>query len=135
MTPPAEDPWGKRILDGLERKNLWVVTIAAAAAWPLFSAATALSILGAGILGALNLRGLRRTIEAYFGGGAKPSRWFMTVSTVRFLLFFILIVVVFLIFPVEVPAFTAGLSTVVVAALAEAAHQAIIPEGSRTEER
>jgi len=133
MTLPAEDPWGKRTLDGLERKNLWIVAAASTAAWPLFSKATALNILGAGILGALNLRALRRTIETYFGGGATPSRWFMTISTIRFLLFFNLIVVVFLFFPVQVPAFAAGLSTVVVAALAEAVHQAIAPGESGTE--
>lgn len=135
MTPAAEDPWGKRTLDGLERKNLWVVALASAAAWPLFSAAAALNVLGAGMLGALNLRALRRTIETFFGGGPKPSRWFTAVSTVRFLLFFNLIVIVFLVFPVQVPAFTAGLSSIVVAALAEALHQAIAPGEPPTEER
>ena len=133
--PPVADAWGKRTLDGIERKNLWVVAIAAAAAWASFSAVTALNVLGAGILGALNLRALRRTIETFFGNGAKPSRWFMMASTIRFLLFFNLIVVAFLIFPVRVPAFAAGLSTVVAAALAEALHQAIVPGESRTEER
>src|SRR3990172_8895762 len=118
--PGVADAWGKRTLDGLERKNLWVVAIVAAVAWASFSAVTALNVLGAGILGALNLRALRRTIETFFGSGAKPSRWFMTASTIRFLLFFNLIVVVFLIFPVRVPAFTAGLSTGVVAAPAVA---------------
>ena len=134
MTVPGGDPWGRRILDGLERKNLWIVALASAGAWPLFSAATALNVLGAGILGALNLRALRRTIETYFGGGQRPSRWFTTISTIRFFLFFNLIVVVFLVFPVQVPAFTAGLSTIVVAALAEAVHQAIVPGESRAEE-
>jgi hypothetical protein len=134
MTVPGGDPWGRRILDGLERKNLWIVALASAGAWPLFSAATALNVMGAGILGALNLRALRRTIETYFGGGQRPSRWFMTVSTIRFFLFFNLIVVVFLVFPVQVPAFTAGLSTIVVAALAEAVGQALAPGESRPEE-
>jgi len=135
MTFAAEDPWGKRILDGLERKNLWVVALASTAVWPLFSAAAALNVLGAGVLGALNLRALRRTIETFFGGGPRPSRWFMMASTIRFLVFFNLIVIVFLVFPVQVPAFTAGLSTIVVAALAEALHQAIAPGETPTEER
>ena len=134
MTLAAEDPWGKRTLDGLEQKNLWVVVLLSAAVWPIFSPVASLNVLGAGILGALNLRALRRTIETYFGGGERPSRWFMTVSTIRFFLFFNLIVVAFLVFPVEVPAFTAGLSTIVPAALAEAVHQAIAPTESRAEE-
>ncbi len=41
--PPVADAWGMRTLDGIERKNLWIVAIASAAAWPLFSAAAALN--------------------------------------------------------------------------------------------
>jgi len=127
MTLAAEDPWAKRTLDGLERKNFWIVAALSAAAWPLFSKATALNVLGAGILGTLNLRALRRTIETYFGGGERPSRWLAAIPTIRFLLFFNLIVVVFLLLPVQPRAFAAGLSTVVVAALVEAIDQALRP--------
>ncbi len=127
MTLAGEDPWGKRTLDGLERKNLWIVAAASAAAWPLLSKATALNLLGAGLLGALNLRALRRSVEAFFRGDRIPSRWFAAIPTIRFFLFFNLMVVVFLLLPVQPRAFAAGLSTVVVAALIEAIDQALRP--------
>ncbi len=127
MTLPAEDLWGKRTLDGLERKNFWIVAALSAAAWPLFSNATALNVLGAGMLGVMNLRALRRSVEAFFRGDRKPSRWFAAIPTIRFFLFFNLIVVVFLLLPVQPRAFAAGLSTVVIAALVEAIDQTLRP--------
>jgi len=127
-TGPAADPWGKRTLDGLERKNLWIVCLASAAAWFAISGEWALNVLGAGVLGALNLRALRRSIEVLFGGAGKPSGWFAAASTIRFIVFLSLLVVVFALLPVRIPAFAAGLSTVVVAALVEAIDQALHPD-------
>jgi hypothetical protein len=128
---PADDPWGKQTLDGLERKNLWVVFVASAAAWIVFSGEWALNVLGAGVLGALNLRALRRTIEVLFGGTGKPSRWFVVASTVRFMVFLSLLVAVFVLLPVRIVPFAAGLSTVVVAAAAEGIDQALHPDGGK----
>ncbi len=125
---PGEDPWGKRTLDGLERKNVWAVLLVAAVAWYFFSAESALNVLGAGFLGALNLRGLRRSVEGLFGRKGEASRWFTLVSGIRSFLFLSLLIAVMVFLPVQVPAFAAGLSTVVLAAFAEAVHQAISPE-------
>ncbi len=125
---PAADPWGKRTLDGLERKNLWIVVLASGAAWVAMSGEWAVNVFGAGVLGALNLRALRRTIEVLFGGTGKPSRWFVVASTIRFTVFLSLLVAVFVFLPVRIPAFAAGLSTVVVAAAVEAIDQALRPD-------
>jgi hypothetical protein len=133
--PPAEDPWGKRTLDGLERKNLWVVALAAGAAWIFFSGESALNVGGAGVLGALNLRALRRSVEALFGSGREVSRWFAVISSVRLFLFLNLLIAVFVFLPVQIPAFAAGLSTIVAAAFAEAVDQGLRPgEGGSPEQ-
>ena len=127
MSEGAADPWGRRTLDGLERKNLWVIVLAAGAAWIFFSGESALNVLGAGALGALNLRALRRSIEALFGGRREVSRWFAVISGVRFFLFLNLLIAVIVFLPVQIPAFAVGLSTIVAAAFAEAVDQGLRP--------
>jgi len=124
---PREDVWGQRTLDGLERKNVWTIALASAVAWFFYSGEVALNVLGAGVLGALNLRALRRTVEGLFGGRRDVTRWFAIVSGIRFFFFLNLLVAVFIFLPVKLPAFAAGLSTVVAAAFAEAVHQAWRP--------
>lgn len=124
---PGEDVWGRRTLDGLERKNVWAVGLVSALAWFLYSGEVALNVLGAGVLGALNLRALRRTVESLLGGRQDASRWFAIASGVRFFLFLSLLVAIFVFLPVKLPAFAAGLSTIVAAAFAEALHQAWRP--------
>jgi hypothetical protein len=127
----AVDPWGKQTLDGLERKNLWVVLVASAGAWMVVSGEWALNVLGAGVLGALNLRALRRTIEVVFGGTGRPCRWFVVASTIRFMVFLSLLAAVLVLLPVRIAPFTAGLSTVVVAAAAEGIAQALHAGGGK----
>jgi len=117
------DAWGRSTLDGLERKNLWVVGLASVTAWAAISGEWAVNVLAAGLLGALNLRVLRRSVEKLLGGPARPSRWFVVVSTFRFILFLNLLGIVFLFFPVTLPAFAVGLSTIVVATIAETMDQ------------
>ena len=124
---PLDDVWGQRTLDGLERKNLWIVGLASALAWQFYSGEAALNVFGAGVLGALNLRALRRTVEAVIGGRRDVSRWFAIASGVRFFFFLNLLVAVLIFLPVILPAFAAGLSTIVAAAFAEAVHQAWRP--------
>jgi hypothetical protein len=121
--PARPDIWGRATLDGLERKNLWVVALASVTAWAAVSGEWAVNVLAAGLLGALNLRALRRSVERLLGGPGRPSRWFVVVSTIRFILFLNLLGIVLLLFPVTVPAFAAGLSTIVVAAVAETIEQ------------
>jgi hypothetical protein len=128
MNEGAADPWGRRTLDGLERKNLWFVVLGAGAAWIFFSGESALNVAGAGVLGALNLRALRRSIEVLFGERRRVPRWFVAISGVRFFLFLNLLVAVMVFLPVQIPAFAAGLSTIVAAALAEAVDQGLRPE-------
>jgi ATP synthase I chain len=124
---PLEDAWGRRTLDGLERKNVWVLGAVSALAWWLYSGEAAANVLGAGALGALNLRALRRTVEAFLGGRRDASRGFAIASGIRFFIFLNLLIAVFIFLPVNLPAFAAGLSTVVGAAFAEAIHQAWRP--------
>ncbi|MFQ5458295.1 MAG: hypothetical protein ACE5FC_07590, partial [Myxococcota bacterium] len=106
---------------------LWVVALAAAASLYFFGGEIALNVLGAGFLGALNLRALRRTVEALLGGRANPSRWFAIASGARFFFFLNLLIAVFVFLPVSLPAFAAGLSTIVLAAFAEGIDQAVRP--------
>ena len=84
-------------------------------------------MLGAGGLGALNLPALRRTVEAFLGGRRDVSRWFAISSGIRFFVFLNLLIAVFVFLPVSLPAFAAGLSTIVAAAFAEGIDQAIWP--------
>ena len=121
--PAGPDAWSRSTLDGLERKNLWVVGLASVTAWAAISGEWAANVLAAGLLGAINLRALRRSVEKLLGGPGRPSRWFVVVSTIRFILFLNLLGIIFLFFPVTIPAFAAGLSTIVVAAVAETIEQ------------
>jgi len=124
---PADDPWARRTLDGLERKNIWVVVLASGVTWYFFGGEMGLNTLGAGTLGALNLRALRRTVEALLGGRPNPSRWFAIASGVRFFFFLNLLIAVLVFLPVSLPPFAAGLSTIVLAAFAEGIDQAVRP--------
>ncbi|MDP3938776.1 MAG: hypothetical protein Q8R92_11675, partial [Deltaproteobacteria bacterium] len=103
------------------------VGLASALAWHFYAGEVALNVFGAGVLGALNLRALRRTVEAVLGGRRNVSRWFAIASGIRFFFFLNLLVAVFIFLPVILPAFAVGLSTIVAAAFAEAIHQAWRP--------
>lgn len=130
---PADDPWARRTLDGLERKNIWVVVLASGVTWYFFGGEMGLNTLGAGTLGALNLRALRRTVEALLGGRPNPSRWFAIASGVRFFFFLNLLIAVLVFLPVSLPPFAAGLSTIVLAAFAEGIDQAVRPGEDESE--
>ena len=124
---PADDPWARRTLDGLERKNIWVLGLASGVTWYFFGGEMALNTLGAGTLGALNLHALRRSVEALLGGRTNPSRWFAIASGIRFFFFLNLLIAVLVFLPVSLPPFAAGLSTIVLAAFAEGIDQAVRP--------
>ncbi len=124
---PADDPWARRTLDGLERKNIWVLGLASGVTWYFFGGEMALNTLGAGILGALNLHALRRSVEALLGGRTNPSRWFAIATGIRFFFFLTLLIAVLVFLPVSLPPCAAGLSTIVLAAFAEGIDQAVRP--------
>ena len=122
---PSEDPWTKLTLDGLERKNVWVVFLAVGAAWYFLSGKWAVSVFLGGVLGIFNLRGLRRSLETFFFRADRVSLWFIVASAFRFFMLVTLIALAVLVLPVNLLALALGLSTVVGAALAQAVAHAL----------